>query len=203
MTDAQKFGFYLPVWNRCALANSWKMLGRPSRLVADLDAQEERFRATPGPGGECGLKVLTFARQIALQEHRGVIAEDLRRACTLAATGKLSSKHLNNTEVNKLVALLRLLINPDHLKSVDELEHPEIAAKRGLIVSIKRWAPEGLLGHIFSNAYGTKHWEDGTRQQLVWLLKQVKGRQQKRRTSNAEHSTSSVEREPELAGDPF
>jgi hypothetical protein len=197
MTGKQKFGFYLPVWNRCAAANQWISRGRPSRLVADLDAQEEAFRSTPGPVGEAGLRVIIFARQMAKQEHRAVTADDLRRACTLAATGKISSKHLNNTETNKLVAMLRLLINPIHITSVTEHEDPSIAYRRGLVARLGKMAPEGLLAHVFSNAYGTKHWEDGKPQQLIWLLKQFKGRTQSGAVVPVQ------EPEPELMEQPF
>jgi hypothetical protein len=175
MTDAQKFGLYLPWWNRAAKRLSWKMA--KGRLQAELDSQCEEFRGWPDPAGPAALQVVTFARQAALQDSRGVTADDLRRSCTVVATGRLSSKHLNNSQVNRLVTLLKLLVEPDDLDAVGDWLNPENAELRGLVKFVSKQAPEGLLRSIFSNAYGTVNWEDGSRQQIVWLLKQVKGRQ--------------------------
>jgi hypothetical protein len=84
---------------------------------------------------------------------------------------------LNNKQVNHLVTLFRLLIDPDDLKAVNEWLHPENAEKAGLIKFIERQAPEGLLITIYRNAYDSRSWREGSMQQLRWLLKQVKGRQ--------------------------
>jgi hypothetical protein len=182
MTDGQKFGFYLPVWRRVQEARGWAR--KP------LNLEEEKFRMWPDPAGPLALKVLLFGKQTAATEGRSVAAEDLRRACTLVATAALdarspgshqaatiSSKHLNNKQVNHLVTLLRLLIDPDDLKAVNEWLHPENAEKAGLIKFIERQAPEGLLITIYRNAYDSRSWREGSMQQLRWLLKQVKGRQ--------------------------
>jgi hypothetical protein len=178
MTDGQKYGLYLPVWQRVQKARGW------ARKPLDLD--EDKFRMWPDPAGPAALRVLTFAKQTAASECRNVAAEDLRRACTLVATMDMdvsaatpSSKHLNNRQVNHLVALFRLLIDPDDLQAVNDWLHPENAEKRGMVSLLRKLAPEGTLRAIFSNAYGTKEWDEGDKQQMVWLLKQVKGRQRK------------------------
>jgi hypothetical protein len=176
MTDSQKYGFYLPVWRRVQAARGW------ARKPLDLD--EEKFRMWPDPAGPLALKVLLFAKQTALQEDRNVAAEDLRRACTLVATSALdikaatiSSKHLDNKQVNHLVTLFRLLIDPDDLKAVTDWMHPESVQLRGLVETLRKMAPEGTLRAIFHNVYHTKNWEDGNRQQLIWMIRELKGRQ--------------------------
>lgn len=208
MTDAQKFGFYLPVWNRLKAAR-FKFSG--FRLAEVIDGLETEIRGSdqragwPEPAGPLGLQVITFARQLSNSESRKVTAEDLRHACTIVATAgsssgpKESSKRLNNTEVNRVVTLFRLLIDPDDLRAVTDWLHPEDAQKKGLIDFIRKLAPEGLLRTIYSNAYGTMHWEDGNRQQLVWLLKQVKGRQKEFHAP----LRAGVARERDLEMEPF
>lgn len=189
MTDAQKFKFYLPAWRRCAEANNWVMHGRPSRLQVDIEAQFEEVRQGspestlhgpkspwPEPAQTEMLKVLTFAKQLSLQEARAVNAEDLRHACGMVAVETPSSKHLNNKQVNRVVTLFRLLEDPDDLDAVMDWLHPENAEKRSMVSFLRKCAPEATLVHIFRNAYGTIFWEDGDMQKLRWLAKQVKDR---------------------------
>lgn len=134
--------------------------------------------AWPEPAQAEMLKVLTFAKQLSLQEYRAVTAEDLRHACTwVALEGKTtSSKHLNNKEVNRVVTLFRLLEDPDDLDAVMDWLHPENAERRSMVAFLRKCAPEATLVAIFRNCYGTIFWEDGDYQQLRWLAKQVKDR---------------------------
>jgi hypothetical protein len=176
MTEKQKLGFYLPAWRECAAANGWVMRGRPSRLEADLEKQEGQFQGWPEPAGPLALKVVSLARQLAAQEHRGINAEDLRHGCNLVATGKPSSKHLNNKETNRVATLLKLLKDPDDLDAVLDWLHPENVERRSFVSWLRKQAPAGTLVAICRNAFATVFWEDLEIQKLRWLARQVKGR---------------------------
>ena len=179
MTESQRLNFYFPAWNRL-----WKTL-----KVLTLEQMEERFRSAHGPACELGLKVITVARQIANSQ---VTAEELRHACNVVATAggsgspKASCKGMNHGEVQRVVALFDLLAEPDSIKASMAWGDPDDASKRGLIAVIQKAAPEGLLAHIFLNAFDSREWKSGTKQQLVWLLKQVKGRKRTQRAQKEE-----------------
>ena len=186
MTESQRLNFYFPAWNRL-----WKTL-----KVLTLEQMEERFRSAHGPACELGLKVITVARQIANSQ---VTAEELRHACNVVATAggsgspKASCKGMNHGEVQRVVSLFDLLAEPDSIKAVEAWLHPEVASARGLVKVIERAAPEGLLRHIFMNAFDSSEWREGTRQQLVWLLKQVKGRKNLQKETKATKVEESVD----------
>lgn len=190
MTDAQKFGFYLPVWNQ--LAKQWHWNGARKlgiTLAALLEVNEVSFRQWPEPAGPLMLQVITFARQIAAQRPPGgganacgaVKLEDLRHGCNIVATAgspggpKISSKHFTTAETNRAVALMRLLVDPLSLKYISAWLNPQEADRRSLVEHVRTMAPEGTLRAIFNNAYHTKDWESGTAQQLVWLKRAIKG----------------------------
>ena len=77
------------------------------------------------------LKVLTTAEVLAHGHHRSVTADDLRRGCNVVATGKISSGDLDNKQTNRVVALFKLLTDPDDLDAVMNWLHPENARSAG------------------------------------------------------------------------
>lgn len=149
MTDNQKFGFYLPVWNRLKDKMEWyrpmRRTGNNPRITR-IDAnskqnvptlgevlarQEVEFRGWPEPAGPAALQVLTIARQTAMQRAGApvltregacapqVTAEDLRRACTFVATVDLGQKGYNSTATNSTKHLNNIQVN--HLDTLLKL----------------------------------------------------------------------------------
>ena len=176
MTDKQRKLFYFPAWSRCADALDWRM--ERARLLADLAMQRRRFEGWPEPARSAGLSVLDYAEQIAAEERRRVVAEDLRHGCNLVATAGQtdSSNALSNRQVNRVVILFRLLRDGDDLDAVVEWLHPDQLDRRSLVSFIKKQAPEAVLITIAGNAFATIYWEDLDTPKLKWMLKQVKGR---------------------------
>ena len=150
MTDAQKYKFYFPAWNRCARNNFWTMTkGR-------LNAEPQENPLIPELAA-----VWTYALQIARDEHRGVVPDDLRHACHIVAIGRdKSSEKLTNREVNRVVELFDMLADPDDVTARMRWENPELAEKQGLIKSIKEKAPEDYIRKISEDKFGTMSWED-------------------------------------------
>lgn len=167
-------------WSACCSANDWTM--SQSRLSPD--AQRTR-----------GLSIYhklawKTAEQLALQAHRSTTAEDLRHASYLVATTKVpgwsasarpvdSMKDLGNREFSRWLNLIALLIDPDDLGATIEWEHPEESARKTLIASLKKAAPEATLRAIAGNAFETREWTNLEIGQLTWLRRQV-GDQAKR-----------------------
>jgi hypothetical protein len=75
--------------------------------------------------------------------------------------------------------LFRLLHEPTDLDAVMAWLNPSESDRKSLVSFIRKQAPDAVLTAIGKNAFGTILWEDMDAQQLKWLLKQVKGRQQK------------------------
>jgi len=179
MTEKQQRRLYFPAWGKCAAANDWRM--QKGRLVADLAQQREEVLAWDEPARTAMLNVLDYAEQLAMQEHRAVTADDLRHGCNLVATAgrKSGSGDLRNREVNRVVALFRLLHEPGDLDCIMAWLNPEESDRKSLASFIRRLAPEATLTAIARNAFGTIFWEDLDAQKLRWLLGQVKKRAEK------------------------
>ena len=166
ITDAQRFGFYFPAWNRCAKANGWTM--RKGRLVADPQSN---------PLVPELAKVWTFALQIAAREHRAVVDKDLRHACHIVAIGRdKSSDDLNTKELNRIVPLLDMLADPDDIKARMRWENPELAEKEKLQFAIRKLAPDAYIVKMSQDIFGTQYWEDLDPKKLNWLMRKLKDR---------------------------
>lgn len=177
MTEAQQRRFYFPVWNTCAVANGWFMV--KGRLRADLDAQREERATWSDPAREVYLKVVTAAEQLALADHTAVTADHLRRGCNLVAAGKVSSGDLDNKQTNRVVALFRLLADPDDLEAVMTWLNPDRAEHGSFVAFLKKRAHDGVLISIARNAFDTNDWESLPIEKLRWMAKELKNREPK------------------------
>jgi len=137
MTEAQKFKFYFPAWNRCVRANGW-FTQAGAAVVDEARLNEE------------GRKVLTLARQIgAARQHRPTI-DHLRHAAHIVALGRdKSSEHLTNAEVDKVVCLFNLLANPNNLTAITQWHAYQRGEDPGAVKRQKYFihsrAPEAVL----------------------------------------------------------
>lgn len=172
MTDNQRKHFYFPAWLACAAAYDWRMVG--GRLLADLAALRERCNQLPEPAAGVLYDVLTAAEKLARQEHRAVVADDLRHACNLVAGGNASANKLNNGQLSKVVNLFRLLRDPDDLTAVMHWLNPDEADRVSLADHIATLCPEARLRAIAVNAWNTSEWRDQDASRLRWLLREVR-----------------------------
>lgn len=164
MTDKQKFKFYFPAWRNCCLANEWHMVkGR-------LDFNPERLT-------DEGRKVMTFARQRAVTEKRGITLDDMRHGAHWLALGKdKSSAHLNNAEVDRVVCLFRVLQDPDDLDSRIKWEAYERGEDPGAVNRLDyiiKTIPDALARKISQDMIGTRMWEWATAQQKQILARRI------------------------------
>lgn len=152
MTERQQKRFYFPNWNAAFNAN-WRR--EKSRVLA----VENRIES------EWVRKVETLAQQLALQQHRAPVADDLRHACHVVAISRDKSSHdLSNAELDRVVTLFKLLANPDDLDAVMSWQHPENAERKRLVYAIKTAAPHAYIDDIcrdmFAPIYEPPFWED-------------------------------------------
>ncbi len=135
MTNPQKFDLYLPAWNAARKAN-WRT-ERGSVLAVEGRTESEWLT-----------NVEDIAGRLAHREARGPKIDDYRHAVNYVATadlqlragkpvrGKLSSKELTEPELDHVMTLLALLLNPLDLEAVRLWQFPEEKQRPRLIWGI-------------------------------------------------------------------
>ena len=165
MTTNQQRRLYFPAWNAC-LAACWvkdrgQLLPRPGRQ------ESENLTA-----------VEIFAKRVAKARSGTVSADDLRHASHLVALGKtVSSSDLTNIELDRVLVLWRLLVDPDDLSAVVAWDHPEQQARTRLEWSVRHCGlPEAYVLHVCSSKFGTREWQNLDDQKLRQLVITLKSR---------------------------
>lgn len=187
MTESQHH-LYIRRWICVVRSNHWVM--RKGRLVDN---------AARGDLSEWHALVWTAAEQLAVQQHRAVSADDLRKGCHVVAFGSAkSSKILENKEFNRLLVLwgnerplneggmAGLLIDPLDLASISAWRDPEITERNSFVAFLRSKAHEGVLIRIAENAFQEvrsqeKSWDELELSKLRWMSKQLKDRTPSRR----------------------
>lgn len=144
MTITQRIKFYLPAWKRALDAN-WRKGPGGIEIIPGLGPNEWRD------------KVAGAAAQVAAKENRPPTAEDLRHAGVYVATGKWSSRSLANRDTNKLVALCKLLENPEDLSALVLFQNPQNSDRAALIARIEK-VPAAYVAHICRSKFKREHW---------------------------------------------
>lgn len=162
MTEAQAKRLYFPAWSRAFTANWFHDRGtairREGRFCQELD------------------RVEAVAAERARQRSCRVSANELRHACHLVAMGHdKSSLDLSNRELDQVLALFRVLADPDDLSARIALDHPEQDARRRLEWAVRNCGlPEAYVRAVCSSKFGTNDWcglDDVPLRQLMITLK--------------------------------
>jgi hypothetical protein len=200
MTEAQHH-LYIRRWICVVRANHWVM--RKSRLVDNAIGV-----SAPASGvSEYHAAVWTAAEQLALQQHRAVTADDLRKGCHVVATGiAKSSWDLTNKEFNRLLVLwgnerprheggmAGLLIDSEDLASIAAWNNPDVTERNSFVAFLRSKAHEGLLITIAENAFQEvrsqeKSWDELDLSKLRWMSKQLKDRKPPRHQERQVYET--------------
>ena len=156
MTDKQRKFFYFPAWHEAVAANQWHM--EKKRLVTPAARFTDESK-----------QVIQLAHERALQESRGPVVDDLRHACHLLALGtEKSSSDLTNKEVDGVVALFRVLKDPEDLDARLAWEGFLEGRKTGIYPGdekrvewfITKTAPDAYVRAIAADEFGTRQWEN-------------------------------------------
>lgn len=164
MTERQGKKLYWPAWGR-AFKRNWLAEGgrvslRPGALAGDL------------LDGVCAA-----SHSLARQAHRAPTADDLRHGCHVVAFGRdVSSKHLTNAQIDRVVALFRLLADDVDIEAMLTWQNPARGDEARLDWRIEHAAPEATLRSISSNAFERADWRNLDKGQKLWLLREVKDR---------------------------
>jgi len=115
-------------------------------------------------GGEetTGLRVEVWrvAGMLAVREHRGVVADDLRHGCHWAALGEdRSSVKLRNGELDRVLCVFRLMADAEDLGAMMDWLHPEKDEARRMRWWIEHRCNVGYVGRLSRDIYGTDDWQ--------------------------------------------
>jgi hypothetical protein len=97
-------------------------------------------------------------------------ANHLRHACHVAAVGyDLSSRSMTNAQLDRVLALFHLLIDPDNLKAILAWSDEESGERRRQIYSIRKSAPPRYFEKIARDRFGETDLEKLSLMQLRQL----------------------------------
>lgn len=197
MTKSQT-QLYWRSWALVVAAHDWRM--EAGRLVGQ---RQEIWQG-------CDLNALyqdvwECAEHLASHGQRSVAADDLRHACTVIATGhQVSSRHMTNEQFDRVLALFRLLADPNNLNHMLAWENAEAGERRRQLHVITRNAPAAYVRAIARDKFGTSVLEDLNLKQLRELALTIRMRWKRK----AEHQppaapaiASHAERVPDRQGD--
>jgi hypothetical protein len=176
MTPSQK-NLYFRVWGRCAHARGWNT--REGR-----EADRAFFAAAPEVA-QLHEELWAVAVAAGMQAGRTVAADDLRHACHLVAIGQdKSSTKLANPELDRILALFRLLADPDDLEAMIAWQNDQAGEVKRLVWALRQ-APDAYVRAIASDKFGTKQWETLGAEELRQLALTVRVRMAAKRKHTA------------------
>lgn len=132
-------------------------------------------------------EVWRIAGQIADQDCRMVEANDLRHACHVHALRReMSHSKFTNDQFTRLLLLwgnerqdsqkiVGLLVDPFDVAAQKFWDHAELQKKESLVRSIRAAACDEYICPITEKIWGTIYWEDLNCDELVGLLRKLKG----------------------------
>lgn len=174
MTDPQRTRFYFPQWNDACRRLGWRM-------------DRGTLRMASKPANEHQRQVIAAAQRRAAGERRSATVDDLRHGCTIVALGRdKDTVKLNNGEVDKIVCLFKLLVNPVNISADIRMADPTIAEREALVIKINRLnVPFAVINVIcrrsFAPDYTEPFFEDLKLPQLRALLGILQERSLERR----------------------
>lgn len=183
MTDKQRW-LYFRTWQRAYKANWLREAGCIVRLV--------------GRSGPVLDQVEDIACEFARRTGGKVDADLLRHGCHTAALGvDKSSDNLDNRDLDLVLALFDLLIDPLNLAARMRLDNPGLDARRRLEWAVEHCGlPEAYVLTVCASKFGTHAWRNLEDVQLRQLMVTLKGRVKARREAMPEPAGAAAENRP-------
>ena len=167
---------YWRTWQGAARAHGWT--SKPG-VTAALEAHRAGRTWVSPELDRIVAQLYRIAEALAQAESRSVGADDLRRACSIAAVGRqVSSKAFTNADFDKVLVLLRLLANPEDLNNLAAFQDTEAGERRRHIHTITR-ADASYWQAIARDKFGHADLERLTLVQLQQLSLTIRSRLQR------------------------
>lgn len=174
---------YRRAWQAAAVAHRWNTTAGRAAVLAAHHAGNVWI--SPELGTVLS-NIYALAQFTAQSAEREVNADDLRHACTGAAIGRhKSSKHFTNADLDKVLALLRLLANPTDLRNLVSFTNGEAGERRRHVHVITR-ADAPYWQSIARDKFSHADLDRLTLEQLRQLSLTLRNRRQHRVATNQE-----------------
>lgn len=162
MTPSQ-VQLYWRAWGAVARAHGWRDAG------GQVPVNPAGTWASPALNG-----LLQTIRQAAASRARqvggSITAEDLRHACHCIALGvDRSSRRLTNAEFDRVLALFKLLAEPENLDHIIAWNAEDSGARERLLWTVQNAVSPGYAARISLDRFGTSAFEDLP----TWQLRQL------------------------------
>lgn len=167
MTTAQQRRLYFPAWRK-ALAAAWVKQG-------DAYAVSPRARNIQA---ELAQRVLDLAQMAAARRYESADADALRHACHVVALGRdLRSSDLTNRQLDRMLAMFRVLASADDVQAVLDWENTDRADRTRLIWRLNHLGfPEAYIATVCTDKFGTSRPDTLTNAQLLMLVTTLSSR---------------------------
>lgn len=150
MTTAQQRRLYFPAWNAAAKNHGWLTKNPPPRVefFGNRDINDLYQR------------IWTIALERAAAAASTPTGDSFRHACHLVAFGKdKSSSQLTNRELDRILALFKLLADPDDLAATLAWNNADESARKRLLWYLRNECVESYVVEICRQKFGTDDWE--------------------------------------------
>ncbi len=183
MTTNQQRRLYFPAWSR-AFKAAWQ-----KDLTGNLILTE------PAAAHELACRINGLARAKAGRAARAMTVDDLRHASHLVACGRsCSSKDLNNHQLDRLLVLFALMVDPDDLTAVMAWGNPNGPDVPRMIWSIGHCGfSESYIETVCAGKFGHVQWRNLDPRKLQELVMTLKNR---RRSKEAAVPVGAENNEP-------
>jgi hypothetical protein len=130
---APQSNLYWRTWAAAACAQHWH------GTAAEMRAARQECFVSPRLD-EAYQAVWRVAEVLAGSNHRALVGDDFRYAAHIVATGRqVSSKRLTNAELDRVLALFRLLADPENLANVEAWFNPDAGTRKRYLHLIEQW----------------------------------------------------------------
>jgi len=147
MTTAQQRRLYFPAWTAAARNHGWhKPEGRAPRVP---------FFGNPELN-DLYQRICTIATERAATPQ----SDDYRHACHIVAFGAdKSSSSLTNKELDRILALFKLLADPDDLNATLAWNNPQEEQRKRLLWWLRNKCVESYIVQVCREKFATDNWE--------------------------------------------
>jgi hypothetical protein len=147
MTPAQRARYYFPAWNAAAKIHGWTV-----HQVHSVHRQDTFGAAETN---QIYQDIWHLAEEHARLNDRPLHPDDFRYACHFVVTGRYrSSNDLTNAQVERVVALFRLLTDLDDLGAMLAWNSPDQARRKRMLWWIRHNCVESYVVEICRSKFG-------------------------------------------------
>jgi hypothetical protein len=151
VTEKQQKALYFPAWRAAAQNHGWHKKDAAVRVNFFSSAPEINALYQ---------RIWDIAVERANQDWRNPNADEFRHACHIVAFGQdKSSSQITNTELDRILALFKLLADPDDLSATLAWNNPNEERRKRMLWWITRNCVESYVVEVCRQKFRTDDYE--------------------------------------------